>query len=210
LTGAASEIEVRQARPRDASVVAPLLYEVAPGSWRRYTGSRARSIAVAAATLGRPGTDTSADVTLVAVRDGDVAGVLVGFPLSEMNGRQWRQLRIACEKLPLWRWPRTLLVFLRERGVMKETPADSYYVDALITARDHRRRGVARALLSAAEDRARARGVAWLALDTDVDNTKARALYESFGFVARAEEGPKHGEPGTVLYVKRPRGPTHR
>jgi ribosomal protein S18 acetylase RimI-like enzyme len=202
-TGTTSAIEIRPAHPRDAPAVAPLFYEVASGSWRRYTGSRERSLEVAAAGLRHPGNDTSADVTLVAVRDGEVAGVLVGFPLREMNRRQWRQLRVALVKIPLWHWPKTLLVFLRERAVMSETPADSYYVDALITASRHRRRGVARTLLSVAEAQARERGVAWLALDTDVSNTAARSLYEGFGLVARAEEGPKHGEPGTVLYVKR-------
>ncbi|HWK30391.1 MAG TPA: GNAT family N-acetyltransferase [Solirubrobacter sp.] len=46
----------------------------------------------------------------------------------------------------------------------------------------HRRRGGARALLAAAESRARARGLTQLFLDTRTDLVEARALYVACGF----------------------------
>lgn len=46
----------------------------------------------------------------------------------------------------------------------------------------HRGRGVGRALLKAAEERARARGCAKLTLEVREDNLRARRLYEERGF----------------------------
>ena len=46
----------------------------------------------------------------------------------------------------------------------------------------HRGRGVGRALLAAAEDRARARGCCKLTLEVQEDNLPARSLYGRFGF----------------------------
>lgn len=45
-----------------------------------------------------------------------------------------------------------------------------------------RGRGVARALLGAARAHALGVGAAYISLETAVDNTRAQALYESFGF----------------------------
>jgi ribosomal protein S18 acetylase RimI-like enzyme len=47
---------------------------------------------------------------------------------------------------------------------------------------EHRGRGIGRALLQAAEDRARQKGCCKLTLEVRDDNTRARALYRSFGF----------------------------
>lgn len=51
----------------------------------------------------------------------------------------------------------------------------------------HRRHGIARALMGAAVDFARAEGAASITLKTQVTNAPARALYESLGWV-RDEE----------------------
>ena len=59
------------------------------------------------------------------------------------------------------------------------------YVDALATAPEHRRRGVATALLEDAERLARGDGLKGVALDTGIENRAARALYERYGFTQR-------------------------
>jgi ribosomal protein S18 acetylase RimI-like enzyme len=46
----------------------------------------------------------------------------------------------------------------------------------------HRGRGIGRGLLAAAEDRAISHGCCKLTLEVQDDNSRARALYESFGF----------------------------
>jgi ribosomal protein S18 acetylase RimI-like enzyme len=64
-------------------------------------------------------------------------------------------------------------------------------VNGLAVAPDARRSGIARALLEAAIEHARARGVRRLTLRVLAPNAPARALYASFGFV---EEGVLRGE----------------
>ncbi len=55
-------------------------------------------------------------------------------------------------------------------------------VHDLAVAPDFRRRGVARALLTRAEELARSKGCVKLSLEVLEDNAGARDLYESFGF----------------------------
>jgi ribosomal protein S18 acetylase RimI-like enzyme len=54
----------------------------------------------------------------------------------------------------------------------------------LYVAREHRGRGVGRALVTRVRDDARAAGVPRIALQTEPDNDAARALYRSLGFIA--------------------------
>jgi ribosomal protein S18 acetylase RimI-like enzyme len=58
----------------------------------------------------------------------------------------------------------------------------TYLLNDLYVAPDARRHGVAKALLTAAADHARALGAASLSLQTAVDNAPAQALYESLGW----------------------------
>jgi ribosomal protein S18 acetylase RimI-like enzyme len=57
------------------------------------------------------------------------------------------------------------------------------YVGELITAPGHERRGIARALMRAAEEWAAARGLDYLTLETGVLNCPARALYQALGYL---------------------------
>ena len=56
------------------------------------------------------------------------------------------------------------------------------FLEGLYVAPAARRRGVARDLVSAVRDWARARGLAELCSDTDVDNTGSRATHRALGF----------------------------
>ena len=76
------------------------------------------------------------------------------------------------------------------------------YIDGLATDARFRRRGVARALIEAAADRARERGLTSLALDTTQRNSGARALYEAAGFQAVAEFPQTGVIPPIVFYVR--------
>ena len=61
----------------------------------------------------------------------------------------------------------------------------------------HRRRGIAARLSEAAEERVRARGFERIALDVDVENAPARALYEKLGYRERGT--PPRRQAGTIL-----------
>ncbi|HEX5306903.1 MAG TPA: GNAT family N-acetyltransferase [Dyella sp.] len=58
-----------------------------------------------------------------------------------------------------------------------------YLLNDLFVAASARRGGVARALLLAAAEQARALGAAGMSLSTALDNAPAQALYESLGWV---------------------------
>jgi GNAT superfamily N-acetyltransferase len=67
---------------------------------------------------------------------------------------------------------------------------DVYVLDA------HRRRGIARTLTAAAEQRALERGHEQLALEVSADNLPARALYENLGYIPT---GGSRRVMGTIL-----------
>jgi GNAT superfamily N-acetyltransferase len=79
--------------------------------------------------------------------------------------------------------------------------SDPPEVQNLFVADSHRRRGVATSLSAAVEDLARSRGHARVALDVDVENAAARALYEKLGY--RAHGAPRR-ERGSILLRGRP------
>jgi hypothetical protein len=96
-----------------------------------------------------------------------------GSHATEIDRRQWMTMRVALSRLPPWRWPRALRLFLLDRGAIDGTPPRSFYVDSLITVASERRRGVAPA-----------------------------ALYEGVGFEVRGSQQPRSGDPEELLYVK--------
>jgi ribosomal protein S18 acetylase RimI-like enzyme len=57
------------------------------------------------------------------------------------------------------------------------------YVGELVTAAEQERRGIARALMDAAEEWGAARGLDYLTLETGVLNHAARAFYQAIGYV---------------------------
>jgi GNAT superfamily N-acetyltransferase len=193
---------IRPARPEEGDVVAELLYETAGGMYDLFAGGRERARRILRAAYRRRGNSASHETILLAEVDGIVAGAVAAFPVSEGNARAKAFLRLSLARTPPWRWPRTLRVFRLGGELTPPAPPDALYVDALATRADHRRRGVATALLRAMEEQARERGLTALALDTAERNTGAQALYESFGM---ERGGTSHGVgdmPGAIAYVK--------
>jgi ribosomal protein S18 acetylase RimI-like enzyme len=168
-----------------------------------YTGNHAAARRVLAAAYTRPGNTASVEVVTVAELDGQVAGVIAVFPVLEGDPRAKRFLRLTLSRTPPWRWPRSLRVFRLGGRMTPPAPGNALYVDALATDPAFRRRGVASALLGAAEAQARAAGLAQLALDTADRNTGAQALYESFGMQRSTTTEPLGPIPGSIGYVKR-------
>jgi ribosomal protein S18 acetylase RimI-like enzyme len=194
---------IRPPTPEEDDAVAALLYETASGMYDLLTGGRKRALRVLRAAYARTGNSASREVVTVAEVDGRIAGVIAAFPVPEGDRRARAFLGLTLRRLPPWRWRRTLRVSRLGGRLTPPAPSDALYVDALATDPEVRRRGVATALLRAAEDGARERGLNAVVLDTAERNTAAQALYEGFGM----ERGPSSkgiGEiPGAVAYVKR-------
>jgi predicted GNAT family acetyltransferase len=74
-------------------------------------------------------------------------------------------------------------------------------VQNVYVAEDHRRRGIATTLSEAAEELVRAHGHTEIALDVDVENDAARALYQRLGY---RERGQPRRASGTILLRGRP------
>jgi ribosomal protein S18 acetylase RimI-like enzyme len=197
-----AQIHVRPARPGETAVLAPLLYEVSPAAHDRFMGGRERALRLIEAGLERSGTSGSAEVTHVAELAGHPAGIACLYPVWEGAERARAYAAIGLGVAPFWRRPGMLRFLRRMEHATPAPAAESLYVDALGTAPEFRRRGVAGALLAAAEERARRLGLSRVSLETEVDNAPARALYESRGFLAGEVGRELRGLPRYVAYVK--------
>ena len=199
-----SSIVVRPARRGDAGAVAALVYQTSPVLHDRFAGDRRRALGLLEAAFERAGTNASAEIVRVAELEAELAAAMACFCAREARRRNDALLRLALSRSLPWRWPSLLRFFRRGRRTTPSPPADSLYIDALASDPLYRRRGVARALLAAAEEEARRLGLAALSLETVDTNSAARSLYESAGFSARSESLPAGDFPGFVLYVKEP------
>ncbi len=197
-----SEPHVRRARPDDADAVAELLYATAAGMYDRFVGDRRTALAVLLRAFRTPWTNASMDVVSVAELDGQVAAAIALFPVEEGPRRSRRFLWIALRLAPFWRWPGAIHVYRLGGRAAPRPPLRALYVDALATAAPFRRRGAARALLAAADEEARRRRLDRVALETELTNDGAQALYEGAGFRATDRRGPMNDLPGFVSYVK--------
>jgi ribosomal protein S18 acetylase RimI-like enzyme len=201
------QLIVRPARPEDPAD--ELLYESAKPYYDAYAGDEARARRLLRRVYRRDGHAASWEICHVAELDGEVIGVLAGFPAREGDRLARHFVSLTFARVPAWRWP-GLVRHLRAAGTVSPLPPlDAYYVDALATAPQARRRGVATALLSEAERQARTHGASGVALDTGLANQPARALYESYGFRRReVRHAPDErtaraiGGPGFVGYFK--------
>jgi ribosomal protein S18 acetylase RimI-like enzyme len=204
---------VRRATPEDPA--ASLLYESARPYYDAYAGGERRARALLA-TVYRLGAHTASwEACWVAESgDGAVVGVLAGFPTLEAGALARRFVGLTVRRTPPWRWP-AMARHVRAAGTLApHTPPRSWYVDALAVDEAWRRRGMAGALLHAAEAEAARAGLTGVALDTGLANAAARALYAAHGFEERDIRRARTdriaaavGGAGFVGYFKPARGP---
>ena len=195
-------VQVRPARAGEADSLAPLLYAVNPAIHDRFAGGRERALRVITEAFDSPGHSGSAEVVRVAEVEGRPAGVVACYPDWEGTPRGRADVRLGLRVAPLLRRPALLVFIRRMRRAIPESPWEALYIDALATAPEYRRRGVARALLAAVEAEARRRGLIRVCLETEAANDAARSLYESSGFIVMAEGRKVRGVPRFVSYVR--------
>jgi ribosomal protein S18 acetylase RimI-like enzyme len=110
-------------------------------------------------------------------------GVRIGSSEDDALGRGlWKALR---RHLGLLRagWAATLLSYPRYVANTSEA-----YVERLVVSGEHRKRGMARALLEAAEALARESGKETVGLHVTGGNVAALKLYESYGYEERSRQ----------------------
>src|SRR5687768_9314769 len=171
---------LRPATPADPADA--LLYLSAKPYYDAYAGSEARARGLLASVYGRRGHAASFEVCSVVELNGDLAGVVAWFPVTEGDERARRFVSLTAPRVPPWRWP-ALQGHQRAAGYRApHPPPRALYVAAPAVDRECRRRGVATALVAAAAHAAQAGGFEGLALDTGLHNDAARSLYEALGF----------------------------
>jgi ribosomal protein S18 acetylase RimI-like enzyme len=163
-----------------------LLYESARPYYDAYAGREAKARAMLAEVWEQSGHAASWEVCSVAEVDGEIAGVIAGYPVADADRYARRFLFLTLRRMGPWRWPAVLAHLRAAQRVSPSPPLRAWYVDALAVAPGWRRQGVARRLLEEASRRAMAAGLDGVALDTGLENAPARALYEAAGF--RLEE----------------------
>jgi len=189
---------VRRAREEDLPALAPLLHSTAGDMYDRMAGSSERAVRVIVADAGRNGLAS----TWVAELDGVVAGAMVAYPYRDAAAHTRRFVSTLVRETPPWRWPAVAWLLWRGHRRAPAHPGKSLYVDALATAPEHQRRGVATALLRHAERTAATAGLSAVALDTPLTNAPALALYESAGFQVTESLPAKPPIPAGVTLVK--------
>ena len=200
-------MRVRTAVPEDGA--GGLLYESAKPYYDVYAGGEERARRLLELVYPRRAHAASYEVCRVAELDGEVVGVLAGFPVRDGDRLARRFVALTFPRLPLHRWPGLLRHLHASGRVAPRPPLGAWYVDALAVAGAAQRKGVATALLREAERAARAAGASGVALDTGLGNAPARALYEGYGFRRRemreapdARTAAAIGGPGFMGYYK--------
>jgi ribosomal protein S18 acetylase RimI-like enzyme len=178
----AEQFTVRFAEPEDDPAIAALVVEGFLDKFRPVFGSRMdRSLKI-----------MERWVDLEHLSGGVTSLVVEGYATSELAGSVGIRTGASREDVlarGLWRalarnlgfpravWATTLLSYPRYTSKPSEA-----YVERLVVSPSFRRQGMARRLLSAAEDLARNRNKETIGLHVTADNLRALRLYESEGY----------------------------
>lgn len=167
-------MNIRAAAPGDAEAVAKLVYEAIHDIAYQLTGEKTAEAAVQALALlfQQEGNRFSIKQVLVAEEEGQVAGMILCY-----HGSEAAQLDAPIAQR------------LRQRtgnpnpSIDKEADEDEYYIDSIAVSPAFRGRGIAKALLRAAEAAGAALGWDRIALNVEYGNKQAAGLYRASGYV---------------------------
>ncbi|QHT63070.1 GNAT family N-acetyltransferase [Paenibacillus lycopersici] len=167
-------MSTRRAAADDAPEVIPLLMEAIGSIAYLLTG--ASDDADAAERLSdffkQPGNRISCEHVIVDERDGRIAGMIVAYPGDDAH---------LLDEPYLARMRRDFGE--AEREIVREAMDGELYLDALAVGEAYRGQGIAKALMAAAEQRARELGFGRTALIVESYNDRAYGIYARSGYV---------------------------
>lgn len=114
---------------------------------------------------------------IVAIQEEQVVGVIFVYP-----GKEQPSIDDALNRL-LQEYLQPGLVMFEDL----ETSEETYYIDALVVHPVAQKQGIAKNLIHQAKQKAKDEGYNRLDLNCDVENDKAKHLYESLGFNVRKQ-----------------------
>jgi ribosomal protein S18 acetylase RimI-like enzyme len=181
------EISHRPAEPSDADIAGRLLFDSFPkmAAFVIGLGNEKRAQAILTELFAKPGHRFSYEFGHVAVRQGKVVALFIGYSgkrLGKFNRRLGRLMfqhyRLRGKLALLIRtWP---LVFIKEAG------RDDYLLSNLAVKKRFRNQGIGASLLAQVEEKAREAGFHKVSLMVNIGNRKARRFYERHDYQIRA------------------------
>lgn len=191
-----SEVAVRPGRPDDVAAAA-LVFDAAPDAYTRLAGSAGRARRIVRTLWARPGHSASFEHALVAEIDGEVVGVLIGFPGRDRYRLHRALLLASLRHLSPRRWPLLIAALPQIVLATPRPPREAYYVGTIAVAAHARRRGVGSTLGDHVQIAAYERGFRLVAAHTGTRHGIARRALERNGLRMR-----KARRKGYALYVK--------
>jgi GNAT superfamily N-acetyltransferase len=189
-------VVVRPARPDDLAA-AELVFDAAAAEYTQLAGSAERARRIISLMWARPGHSASFEHALVAEIDGQVVGVMIGFPERDRYRLHRRLLLGSLRHLRPGAWPILLAALLHVALATPRPPRDAYYVGTIAIAGRARRRGVGSTLGYHAEVAAAERGFPTIVAHTGTRHAVARHALERYGLHAQSAR-----RRGYALYVK--------
>jgi GNAT superfamily N-acetyltransferase len=188
-------VVVRPARPDDDA--AGLVFDAAPQAYTAVAGSAERARDAIAQLWRTPGHSASFEHAVVAELDGQLAGVLIGFPARDRYRLHAALLRKGFRHITPRRRALIVAALPHLIAATPRPPRRAYYVGTIAIARHARRRNVASTLGYHAELLAQQQGFPVIVAHTGSRHTPARRALERYGLTA-----VKDRSWGYVLYAK--------
>jgi len=182
------KVLIHPAQPKDAPVAAQLIYYAGPNHVLAFFGkTESKAIKAIRRMFPLPRHTTSYTYAFVAGDKGKVIGLFSG-----LDGKSWRASKRASQMygpiwfvaVPPWQIPRMIAAYDDFERAMPPILGEEYYIMHLAVLPERRGQGIGKQLMEFAENQAQAKGLKRMVLDVDVDNEKARRLYERLGFQA--------------------------
>jgi ribosomal protein S18 acetylase RimI-like enzyme len=191
-------VAMRRARPDDVASVVELIYSAAPDAYRflyAIKGADARDYI--RYEFQRDTGFLGAAAHTVAVADGEVVGIGSFYTQPEYQLLSSQQAKNFIARFGWWEFLRMMPRGLRiQRGVSKPTDGQLYVANLGVKS-ELRSKGIGRALIECAAQRARTQGLAALVLNVSAQNPRAENLYQRLGFAVTGVNVAKN-KPGKV------------
>lgn len=136
-----------------------------------------------------------------AIKEGNVVGVIGGYGVDKKSDIDKDSGKDFIKVFGIWPFLKRLPTIMKMNKMMsKDMDEDGYYIHVLCVDEKHRREGFGTEMLKAIEKEHKK-----LYLHVSINNTKARAFYEKYGFKVQSEDSIiyKGKKVGTCLIKKR-------